>query len=1125
MENKDLLKYGAIIGGGGLAAWGITKLASLSDTADKLTVNITRFDISVKGTEYLKFLLDLEFVYPSSQNISLSIPSIKPYYDKSELGYSVPMQETKLLNPKAITKISSVELRVPFQNLVTAGLITDVFQALKDISSIVNVLKQKVSFKIFAVVNGLEVTIEQRFGEEAKELGLIDEVSGIFEGLGLVAAGKRKIKDGKEFNHLFPVPDGTDERVQNDGDVEDTVLWCGWVVKTYHRDTEKLASYLQNKSKDEKDLYKNIFDFCYNHIQYHLDRSGVEELRRPAVTWRDRKRGVDCDDFTMFIATILYNLGKPFEFRITRYNRPNYQHIYLIVPVSKETHITIDPVLDTFNYEKPYSHKKDFDMKALNLAGNGTGLSGADNNVGIPIEILAGGKPDNDLLKVILGDDLKDTINGLGSAEDDDAAMLRHLKRLRNVYVKNPDYIADVQDPKQAVQMLDYAIKYWNTPKRAEAIEHLEKMEDELIAKGEIRLEGIDDDDEDWEEDTEFTGTEPELEGFEYRYPDEDDDWEEDMGFTGIEPEDPEFDYRYEEPEWEEDFGFTGDEDEDPEYEYDYSVDGLNGRRRRKRKVKKAKRRAKRKKRKAARRAKRKKKGGLFKRIGKGIKKGFKTVAKGIIKVSAAPARLAFLAALRTNVGKVSDKLKYAYLTEQQAIAMGIDRNEYLKLKKAHAKVEKMFRKLGGSSKALKKAILSGKRKNLRGFEVLDSGIYGIDELDEFELDEGFTGSEPENPGYDYKYDSQVWEVDGDFSGVEPEDSDYEYDYSFNGSEGLALRLRKRRKRKRRYKRKRKSARRVTRNPQAQQPIKQVIAWLRNIDISKLKGKNQRKQDFLKALASNEHNVSHILAYGYISQAQVKASGIDTTEWQKVRSALQKTRQQFRSEYGGSEAELKKAILLGKNKPAMNGLGVAVAAAGAAAGLIGKIVGWLKNIKIKRQAKKAAKQSFKESGGTSKEWRQTGKQSFQNQWSKANQQQTQAKDTQSNTDFSNLITNRLKSSTASNYSVPATNNQTPVQSSLITPVSYTDNQSGGGVKENVFKAFLKKHKTKLIVGGSILGLGTLAYFLLRPDDKPDSKASNTPPKKPASPGSGVSSTKPKKKPNSGTGKILEVKLS
>lgn len=1127
---NNALKYGLIIGGSGLAAWGLTKIANFKDTADKLTFNITRLIIGNKSLEYITLVLDLEFVNPSNQTISLSLPSIKPYYGDSELGYSVPMTTAKVIAPNSISKITNVEIRIPTQNLLTSGLLSDIFSI--NLTQLTETLKQKILFKIFAVVNGLEVTIEQRFGEEAQELGYVDEVSGVFEGLGLVAAGKRKIKEGSEYNYLFPVPKGTNERVQNNGDVDDTVHWCGYVVKTYHEDTRKLAEYLQEKSSDQKELFRNIFDFCYNHIQYHLDRQGVEELRRPAVTWHDRKYGVDCDDFTMFIATILYNLDIPFEFRITKYNKPNYQHIYLIVPVEKDTHITIDPVLDTFNYEKPYSQKKDYDMKALNLAGT-------DSNIGIPIEILAGlsntsesgfgNAIDSDMLKVVFGEDLQGVVDGLGSTEDDEAAMLRHLKRLRNTYVKHPDFIADFQDPKQAVEMLDYAIKYWNTPKRQEAIDRLAQIEDELITKGEIKLAGFDDDDDDWEEDAQFTGVEPEMAGYEYRYFGSIDDWEDDIEFTGNEPEIAGFEYRYEEPEWEEDFGFTGIQPEDPQYDYDYSVDGLGALRRRKRKAKRAEKRTKRKLKRTAKRDKRKAKGGLFKRVGTGLKKGIKTVAKGVMKVSAAPMRMAFLTALRTNVGKVSDKLKYAYLTEQQAVAMGIDKNEYKKLKNAHGKVENMFTKMGGSKNALKKAILSGKRKNLRGFEELNGGISGIVELDGFEEDLGFTGNEPENPDFDYKYDHQVWEPDTDFSGVEPEYAVYSYDYSFDGLNGKRLRFRKRKQPKRRYKR-RKAAPRIAKNPNLQDPIKKVFAWLKDVNVPKLNRK-KRKQDFLNTLANNQNNVSYILSFGYKSQKQAKTEGIDANEWKKIKSSLDKTTNLFKKEFGGSDAELKKAILLGEKKPFVSGLGAVVAAASAAAGLISKVVGWIKDIKLKKQAQKEAKASFKESGGSTKDWRQSGKQEFNNQWDAQVQEQPQSTaQNQPNTDFSSLISNQLKSSSASSYSMPGMNTQNLAptsnlnngsNSSMLTPVNYTT--GGTNVKESAAKGFLAKHKKKLLIGGGILGAGALAYALFKPKDKTEIK------KKAAPTNQGVSGTSSKtRKPvkaKSRAKKIIEVKLN
>ena len=99
-------------------------------------------------------MLNIDFVNPSSQTISLSIPSIRPYYGLNELGYLVPMKDTKVINPKSITKISNLELRVPLQNLVTIGLINDIFQAINNRSSLIDTIKQKkILFKIFAVVN------------------------------------------------------------------------------------------------------------------------------------------------------------------------------------------------------------------------------------------------------------------------------------------------------------------------------------------------------------------------------------------------------------------------------------------------------------------------------------------------------------------------------------------------------------------------------------------------------------------------------------------------------------------------------------------------------------------------------------------------------------------------------------------------------------------------------------------------------------------------------------------------------------------------------------------------------------------------------------------------------------
>ncbi|MBA2611318.1 MAG: hypothetical protein H0U95_05050 [Bacteroidetes bacterium] len=55
--------------------------------------------------------------------------------------------------------------------------------------------------------------------------------------------------------------------------------------------------------------------------------------------------------------------------RITKYKENFFQHIYPIVPIGNGKYITMDCVVDNFNYEEPYSEKKDYNMDLQFLDG------------------------------------------------------------------------------------------------------------------------------------------------------------------------------------------------------------------------------------------------------------------------------------------------------------------------------------------------------------------------------------------------------------------------------------------------------------------------------------------------------------------------------------------------------------------------------------------------------------------------------------------------------------------------------------------------------------------------------------------------------------------------------------
>jgi len=188
---------------------------------------------------------------------------------------------------------------------------------------------------------------------------------------------RRSIKDGSQYNHLFPTPQGKHITILKYAEVNDTVSLIKRTVPQTLKDTEKIAAVLKGKSLEE--TCSNIWHFVYDHIQYKRDEKGIEQVRRPARTWWDRTSGVDCDCYTEFISSILTNLGIPHKLRITKYNGKSYfQHIYPIVPydgnvntslTNRNDYITIDCVKDNFDDEQVFSGFKDYDMRLDYLNG------------------------------------------------------------------------------------------------------------------------------------------------------------------------------------------------------------------------------------------------------------------------------------------------------------------------------------------------------------------------------------------------------------------------------------------------------------------------------------------------------------------------------------------------------------------------------------------------------------------------------------------------------------------------------------------------------------------------------------------------------------------------------------
>src|SRR6266498_2362858 len=109
----------------------------------------------------------------------------------------------------------------------------------------------------------------------------------------------RNIKPGDEYDRLFPRSENDTEIIRHNANVYDTVSFIPKVVHETLDQTKAIARRLKGNSVYE--TCSNIWHFVDGHINYKKDQEGYEQIRSPARSWHDRKEGVDCDCYTVFI--------------------------------------------------------------------------------------------------------------------------------------------------------------------------------------------------------------------------------------------------------------------------------------------------------------------------------------------------------------------------------------------------------------------------------------------------------------------------------------------------------------------------------------------------------------------------------------------------------------------------------------------------------------------------------------------------------------------------------------------------------------------------------------------------------------------------------------------------------
>lgn len=152
----------------------------------------------------------------------------------------------------------------------------------------------------------------------------------------------------------------------SDGDTADIISTVLSMHKKYSGEVKDFAPYLKGNSLVQ--TCGNIWHFIKANIKYKKDPDGVQWVKSPARTWADKV--CDCKSYSVFIASILTCLKIPCKFRFVSFekNNPLPTHVYIVVMDGRQE-IIIDDVITRFNYEVPYTHKKDCMTQIVSMNG------------------------------------------------------------------------------------------------------------------------------------------------------------------------------------------------------------------------------------------------------------------------------------------------------------------------------------------------------------------------------------------------------------------------------------------------------------------------------------------------------------------------------------------------------------------------------------------------------------------------------------------------------------------------------------------------------------------------------------------------------------------------------------
>ncbi len=450
--------------------------------------------------------------------------------------------------------------------------------------------------------------------------------------------------------------------IKRNASLSDTLTHMKHIVLRDYTSVSDLAFSLKGNTVAQTS--ENIWNWMRLNTKYKLDTKGIEELRTPLRSLKDKDSGIDCDDYTILISSILLNLNIPHQFRIAAYkNKGNFQHIYPVAfdDLGNEYVIDVVPEIPHFNFEaQPIKDLKTLTIMELQE------LSGLDQEA------------KNELLEQI---NEPFSLSGIEEDEQDDSLLdysfLQGLKEVHtaeeaDIVLDGAADIANIIERGILAEINKAKTTLANESNQPTVLSQTINVAAELSRMKDL-MNAFEDEAEREDLLNDYIRSNSSYKNFYKAILLSLNELDADV-LNGLDDEDPIY--------------LAKADTIDLSKVFDESVDGL-GRFRLK---------------------------NFFKKIGKGIKK----VVKAVVKYNPATMAIrgATLLILKTNMFKIASRLIYGYLTKEQAQEKNLDLNEWQKLVNARKKAEKFYTKLGGKSSKFKKAVVKGRAAKKTGLQL-----------------------------------------------------------------------------------------------------------------------------------------------------------------------------------------------------------------------------------------------------------------------------------------------------------------------------------------------------------------------------------------------------------------------